>query len=75
MDAGDLGFRVHFARPGAILHRLPRDDPADLAAIINGEAGSGDVVICLGAGSITNWANQLPEDLAALRGAGREARI
>jgi UDP-N-acetylmuramate--alanine ligase len=30
-------------------------------------ARPGDMVVCLGAGSITSWANSLPADLAALR--------
>jgi UDP-N-acetylmuramate--alanine ligase len=29
-------------------------------------ARSGDMVVCLGAGSITNWANSLPAELARL---------
>jgi UDP-N-acetylmuramate--alanine ligase len=42
-------------------------DPKRLAAIIHGIAGPGDMVICLGAGSITNWAIALPAGLAALQ--------
>ncbi|HRE59830.1 MAG TPA: UDP-N-acetylmuramate--L-alanine ligase [Micropepsaceae bacterium] len=37
-----------------------------LAAEIAAEAKPGDMVVCLGAGSITNWANALPGELAAL---------
>ncbi len=37
---------------------------ADLADQILEQASSGDVVICLGAGSITFWANDLPHQLA-----------
>jgi UDP-N-acetylmuramate--alanine ligase len=33
----------------------------------------GDMVVCLGAGSITGWANSLPADLAALQSPGRVA--
>ena len=45
---------------------LPLDDPKDLAALIRKVSAAGDVVICLGAGSITSWANALPAELAAL---------
>ena len=45
---------------------LPLDDPEDLPALIAGEAASGDTVVCLGAGTITAWANALPERLAPL---------
>ncbi|MBT4490393.1 MAG: hypothetical protein HOM07_19950, partial [Rhodospirillaceae bacterium] len=38
----------------------------DLPAVIAGEAVSGDMVVCLGAGTITAWANALPEQLAPL---------
>jgi len=36
-----------------------------LAGIVKGLARPGDYVICLGAGSITQWAYALPEELAA----------
>ena len=32
--------------------------------LLRAEARPGDMVVCLGAGSITNWANALPEELA-----------
>ncbi|HSG95460.1 MAG TPA: UDP-N-acetylmuramate--L-alanine ligase [Afifellaceae bacterium] len=38
----------------------------DLPAMIAGRAEPGDMVICLGAGSITGWAHDLPDALAAL---------
>jgi UDP-N-acetylmuramate--alanine ligase len=41
-------------------------DPAGLAALIESEAHPGDLVVCLGAGNITAWANALPAELAAL---------
>ncbi|MBL4638942.1 MAG: UDP-N-acetylmuramate--L-alanine ligase, partial [Kordiimonadaceae bacterium] len=40
---------------------------SELAKMINARAKPGDVVICLGAGSITNWANDLPAQLLKLR--------
>jgi UDP-N-acetylmuramate--alanine ligase len=42
----------------------PLDDPADLASLVRELAKPGDMVVCLGAGSITNWANSLPRELA-----------
>ena len=48
-------------------HVLPLESPDDLAALVAQEAEPGDYVVCLGAGSITGWANALPEQLEALR--------
>jgi UDP-N-acetylmuramate--alanine ligase len=42
------------------------DGPQDLARIIARLAFPGDIVVCLGAGSITQWAYALPGELAAL---------
>ncbi len=39
--------------------------PDDLAKIVGGIASSGDYVVFLGAGNITQWAYALPEQLAA----------
>ncbi|MEK9969208.1 MAG: UDP-N-acetylmuramate--L-alanine ligase [Ferrovibrio sp.] len=44
--------------------------PEQLAAIVTQEASAGDLVVCLGAGSITTWANALPGELQALTGKG-----
>ena len=44
--------------------------PETLAAQIQTIAMPGDVVICLGAGSSTQWADALPEQLAALQQSG-----
>jgi len=41
--------------------------PKHLAAVIDDISSPGDLVICLGAGNITSWAQDLPEDLAKLR--------
>lgn len=40
--------------------------PQVLAETIAAEARAGDLVVCLGAGSITQWANALPAELEAL---------
>ncbi len=51
---------------------MPLIDESELATIINDLARPGDMVICLGAGSITTWANALPEELARIRGLDKE---
>ncbi len=43
-------------------------DPAVLAAVIHYVARPGDLVVCLGAGTITQWANALPGELEKLYG-------
>ncbi len=43
--------------------KLPSEN--DLAATVLSQAGKGDMVVCLGAGSITKWAYALPEQLEA----------
>lgn len=48
-------------------HVLALDSPSCLAKLIKGLAQPGDFVVCLGAGSITTWANNLPAELASLR--------
>ena len=45
-------------------HVVPLDAPADLAALVRGFVHPGDYVVCLGAGSITQWAYALPGELA-----------
>ena len=42
------------------------DGPQQLATIVRNIARPGDYVVCLGAGSITQWAYALPGELAAL---------
>ncbi|HMM14859.1 MAG TPA: UDP-N-acetylmuramate--L-alanine ligase [Parvibaculum sp.] len=42
------------------------DGPEALPKLVSEIAKPGDFVVCLGAGSITYWANALPADLAAL---------
>jgi UDP-N-acetylmuramate--alanine ligase len=45
--------------------------PEELPKLIAETARPGDYVVCLGAGSITNWANALPGQLQALGGSKR----
>jgi UDP-N-acetylmuramate--alanine ligase len=40
--------------------------PDQLAPLLRSLLRPGDTVVCLGAGSITNWANSLPDELAKL---------
>jgi UDP-N-acetylmuramate--alanine ligase len=47
------------------------NDPSELAPLILAEAQPGDMVICLGAGSITAWAHNLPEAMARMLEAKR----
>jgi len=67
-DALVAGLAAHGHR-----HARPLADPGELATTVRSLARPGDMVICLGAGSITNWANALPAELARLDGAGRFA--
>jgi UDP-N-acetylmuramate--alanine ligase len=56
-----LGLRAHGHR-----EVIPLQDSAALAGVIAGLAKSGDYVVCLGAGNITQWAYALPGELKAL---------
>jgi UDP-N-acetylmuramate--alanine ligase len=47
------------------------ETPPALAPSVRALAKPGDMVVCLGAGSITNWANALPAELAELDAAAR----
>ncbi len=56
-------------------HVLPLFDPSSLAGLVTDITHPGDLVICLGAGTITGWANDLPGEMADLQrgaaGAGK----
>jgi len=47
-------------------HAIALDRPEDLAGQVAALVSAGDIVICLGAGSITQWANALPLALEKL---------
>ena len=51
-------------------HAVPLSGPDQLARKVGEIAGRGDFVVCLGAGSITAWANTLPGELEGLRRRG-----
>jgi UDP-N-acetylmuramate--alanine ligase len=56
-----LGLRAHGHR-----EVIPLQSPAELARVVHGVAAKGDLVVCLGAGNITQWAYALPGELKAL---------
>ena len=55
------GLRAHGHR-----EVVPLPQPSELAGIVKGLAKSSDLVVCLGAGNITQWAYALPGELKAL---------
>lgn len=55
------GLRAHGHR-----EVIPLTGATELAGIVKGLAESGDLVVCLGAGNITQWAYALPDQLKAL---------
>jgi UDP-N-acetylmuramate--alanine ligase len=55
------GLRAHGHR-----QVIPLDGPEQLARMVRRLAQPGDIVVCLGAGNITQWAYALPDELAAL---------
>ena len=65
-DALVQGLRSHGHRQVA-----PLADPLDLARIIARAGKRGDIVVCLGAGNITNWAQALPAQIAVHLGGGK----
>jgi UDP-N-acetylmuramate--alanine ligase len=52
----------------------PLEAPAGLAELVAPLVGPGDLIVCLGAGSISQWANALPDELAARRRGGTSVR-
>lgn len=55
------GLRAHGHR-----EVVPLPNAGELAGIVHGLAKPGDLVVCLGAGNITQWAYALPDQLKAL---------
>jgi UDP-N-acetylmuramate--alanine ligase len=60
-DALVAGLRAHGHRQALAL-----EGPEKLAGLVKSMAKPGDYVVCLGAGSITQWAYALPDELKAL---------
>ena len=61
-DALVQGLRSHGHRSV-----LPLERPEDLAGLVDDLGAPGDLVVCLGAGSISLWANALPAELEQRR--------
>ena len=62
-DSLIAGLKARGHRDAVALER-----PEDLARLVSGRAEPNDYVVCLGAGTITQWAYALPGELAALQG-------
>jgi UDP-N-acetylmuramate--alanine ligase len=62
-DALVEGLRAHGHR-----QVLPLAERGDLARVVSDLARPGDLVVCLGAGNITQWAHALPDEIAEVRG-------
>ncbi|HXZ46741.1 MAG TPA: UDP-N-acetylmuramate--L-alanine ligase [Pseudolabrys sp.] len=60
-DAMVTGLRAHGHKQA-----IPLEAPEKLAPLVKDLAKPGDYVVCLGAGSITQWAYALPAELQAL---------
>ena len=54
---------------------VPMADPSHLPEMVHAIARQGDFVICLGAGSITQWAAALPQQLTELQSQARAAGV
>ena len=67
-DALVEGLRTHGHRSVEALL-----DPDALPEMVSRLTNAGDLVVCLGAGTISNWANDLPDALAALPHSRAEA--
>ena len=51
----------------------PLDNVSSLGGIIDSQTKSGDIVVFLGAGDITSWANELPDQLLKVQAKGAGA--
>ncbi len=70
----DMGALVDGLRARGHRDVRPLPDPDQLAALTAATARNGDMVVCLGAGTVTAWAQKLPGELDELlaRGTGTE---
>jgi UDP-N-acetylmuramate--alanine ligase len=66
IEGADRDALVEGLRRNGHRHVLALQSPAALPALIAAEAQDGDLVICLGAGDITGWAQALPAQLEAV---------
>ena len=65
IEGADRDHLVQALRARGHRQVIPLDGPEKLAGIVKGLAKRGDYVVCLGAGSITQWAYALPAELQA----------
>ena len=66
IEGADRDALVSGIRAASCHDVYPLVDPDRLAEMIAEHTTKGDMVVCLGAGSITRWANQLPATLEGL---------
>jgi len=66
IEGADRDHLVQALRARGHRQVIPLDGPEKLAGIVKELAKPGDYVVCLGAGSITQWAYALPGELKAL---------
>ncbi len=66
IEGADRDHLVQAVRARGHRQVIPLDGPEKLAAIVKSLAKSGDYVVLLGAGSITQWSYALPGELKAL---------
>jgi UDP-N-acetylmuramate--alanine ligase len=67
IDGIDQGALIEGLRGAGHRRVVALDKPESLAKVVLGQARSGDLVVCLGAGSISKWANALPKEMEASR--------
>jgi UDP-N-acetylmuramate--alanine ligase len=70
IEGADRDHLVEGLRARGHRHVLALPGAEQLAGMVLDLAGPGDLVVCLGAGNITAWANALPGELQALLDAG-----
>jgi UDP-N-acetylmuramate--alanine ligase len=68
IEGADRDSLVEGLRARGHRHAIALEDPNRLAEVIAPLTRSGDLVICLGAGNITAWAQDLPSRLAEVLG-------
>jgi UDP-N-acetylmuramate--alanine ligase len=72
IEGADRAALIHGLKAHGHRNVVELADPERLASIVHRLTLPGDLVVCLGAGSITNWAAALPAGLKAMR---RDAEI
>ncbi|WP_193367701.1 UDP-N-acetylmuramate--L-alanine ligase [Pelagibius marinus] len=72
IEGADRDHLVEGLRARGHRQALPLPSPEELPGLIHELAAPGDMVVCLGAGNITAWANALPGELEKLQVAGGE---